>query len=185
MDLKCFDNQCAKVTTVDGEVYEGIVTYQSREYVLHEYGIDEEALCMVPVLFCESEIAAVESLETVDGPFGHYSGTYGHLEQKSLEWGTDVIEEIFETDDDTGILRMLACMKDQFPVLMKNARPGMAPWRTRSSLQAEEDGETEDGPVYLGELEHMLKTLILRSSGDVQRNAEEMLTRICQSASLE
>lgn len=167
MNLKHFDNTCVRLTTASGEVYEGTVSYLSREYVFHEYGSDREALYLTPILFYEDDIADIESLEEVNGPFGHYSERYGLLEKKCLEWGTDLIEEVFASEDDIQILRMLTCINDNFHSLAARAVPGMAPWRSGSSMPEPEDAEDETGPVYLGELENMLNTLVKYSRNEV------------------
>ena len=200
MDLKCFDNQCIRITTVSGEIYEGIVSYCSKEYVFHEYGQEEEALLLVPILLYKGDIADIVSLENAEGPYGHFSEKYGLLEMKCLEWGTDLIEEVFETEDDEQILRMLACMKDHFPSLMERAVSGPAPWRSADGdgrtgefakdvrdreIVVEDPGknekyeEDEQGPVYLEELEKMLMTLVKYSgSEEVVREAKEFQSRL-------
>ena len=160
MDLNKFDGKCVRIITTSGEVFEGIVSYDDREYAFHEYGHDEEALRLTPVVFYKNEIESVISLEDVNGPFGHYSEKYGLLEKKCLEWGTDMIEEVLDSEDDSQILRMLDCMKDHFQALADRAVPGMAPWRSGMSVSKSEDDESEQGPVYLGELEKMLSTLV-------------------------
>ena len=114
MNLKSFDDKCVKITTISGEVYEGIVSYCGKNYVYHEYGQNEEALLLVPILFYKSDIADIVSLEDVNGPFGHFSDRYGLLEEKCLDWGTDLIEEVFDSEDDIQISRMLLCMNDNF-----------------------------------------------------------------------
>ncbi len=179
MELKSFDNKCVRILTASGEIYEGIVSYCGREYVFHEYGRDQEALLLNPMLFYQDDIASVTSLEEVDGPFGHYSEKYGLLEKKCLEWGTDLIEEILESEDDTQILRMLACMKDALPSLAERAVPGMAPWRSGNSTWSAEEDENEPGPVYRGELENMLGTLVrYNGNEEVVREAKELLERL-------
>ena len=156
MDLKIFDDKCVKILTASGEDYEGIVSYCGREYVFHEYGRDQEALYLTPMLFYKDDIVSVISLEDVDGPFGHYSEKYGLLERKCLEWGSDLIEEVLASEDDTQIRRMLACMKDHLQALAERAVPGMA-----------------------GELENMLETLVKYSGNDeVVREARELLERL-------
>ena len=50
MNLKNFDDKCVKITTATGEVYEGIVSYCGKEYVFHEYGQNQEALLLVPII---------------------------------------------------------------------------------------------------------------------------------------
>lgn len=56
MILESFDGKCVRITTVSGEVYEGIVSYDNREYAFHEYGRDQEALHLVPILFFKDDI---------------------------------------------------------------------------------------------------------------------------------
>lgn len=179
MDLKSFDDKCVRILTASGEVYEGIVSYCSHEYVFHEYGCDQEALVLTPMLFYQDDIASITSLEEVDGPFGHYSEKYGLLERKCLEWGSDLIEEVLASEDDIQILRMLFCMKDHLQSLAERALPGMAPWRTGNSTSNKEDDENEPGPVYRGELESMLGTLVKYSGNDaVVREARDLLERL-------
>ena len=160
MNLSKFDGKCVRITTVWGEVFEGVVSYDDREYAFHEYGRDQEALHLTPIIFYKDDISSVVSLEDVNGPFGHYSEKYGLLELKCLEWGTDLIEEVFDSEDDSQILRMLVCMRDHFRTLADRAVPGLAPWRSGMSVSKSEDDENEQGPVYLGELERMLRTLV-------------------------
>ena len=179
MELKSFDNKCVRILTASGEVYEGIVSYCGREYVLHEYGCNQEALQLTPMLFYKDDIVSVISLEDVDGPFGHYSEKYGLLEKKCLEWGSDMIEEVLESEDDTQILRMLACMKDHLRSLAARAVPGMAPWRSGNSILSSEENEDDPGPVYRGELENMLGTLVNDNGNEeVVREAKDLLERL-------
>ena len=177
MDLKCFDDKCVRITTDWGEVFEGIVSYCDEEYMAHEYGHSQEALHMPPIIFYKDDIADVISLEDVNGPFGHFSEKYGLLEKKCLEWGTDEIEEVFDTEDDTQILRMLECLNDNYQSLADRTLPGMAPWRFGGASQSEE--ESEQGPIYLGELEKMLQTLIKYSADqEVVKQAKSLLERL-------
>ena len=177
MDLKIFDDKCVRIATVSGEVYEGIVSYCSREYVFHEYGYDQDALLLVPILFYKNDISCIENLENVNGPFGHFSGKYGLLEEKCLQWGTDAIEEVFDSEDDIQILRLLACMNDNFQPLADKTVPGMAPWRSGGNTQESEDDEA--GPIYLDELKEMLKSLVkYNASDEVVTEAKAFLKRI-------
>ena len=176
MDLKRFDNTCVRIVTASGEVYEGTVSFDDREYALHEYGHKQEALHLTPIVFYKDNISSVISLEDVDGPFGHYSEKYGLLEKKCLEWGTDLIEEVLDSEDDIQILRMLTCMKDNYQSLADRAVPGMAPWRCGESIPESEDDENEQGPVYLGELEKMLSTLVKYNENDeIVKTAADLL----------
>ena len=178
MDLNKFDGKCVRIITTSGEVFEGILSYDDREYAFHEYGHDEEALRLTPVVFYKDEIKSVISLEDVNGPFGHYSEKHGLLEKKCLEWGTDMIEEVLDSEDDSQILRMLDCMKDYFQALADRAVLGMAPWRSGMSVSKSEDDESEQGHVYLGELEKMLSTLVnYNENEEVVNEAKDLLER--------
>ena len=179
MDLKQFDNKCVRITDIFGEAYEGIVSYDSEEYAFHEYGRNQEALHMTPMVFYRDDIASVTSLEDVNGPFGHYSEKYGLLEKKCLEWGTDMIEEVLDSEDDTGVSRMLDCMTDNFTLLTENAVPGLAPWRTGGMA---EDAESGQGPVYLEELRNMLGSLVkYNDNKENVKKAEDLLERLKES----
>ncbi len=178
MDLEKYEEKCVRLTTIWGEVFEGTAEYFSEEYVIHEYGYDQEALQIVPILFRRDDIADIVSLEDVDGPFGHFSGRYGLLEEKCLEWGTDMMEEVFDSEDDIQTLRMLTCMEDHFTELMDRAVPGMAPWRSGGTSDQQED-ESEQGPVYLGELKNMLGSLVkYNEDAEVVKKAKGLLERI-------
>ena len=177
MKLDQFDGKCVRIITSWGEVFEGIASYDDKEYAFHEYGHNQEALRLTPVIFYKSDIESVISLEDVNGPFGHYSEQYGLLEMKCLEWGTDMMEEVLDSEDDSQIRRMLACMKDHFSSLADRAVPGMAPWRSGNSPA--EDDENGQGPVYLGELETMLTALVKYNGNDeVVKEAKGLLDRL-------
>ena len=150
MNLAKYDGKCVRILTTWSEVFEGVASFDDREYAFHEYGHDEEALRLTPIIFYKSDISSVISLEDVNGPFGHYSERYGLLEMKCLEWGTDMIEEVFDSEDDSQILRMLACIKDHFQSLADRAVPGMAPWRSGMSMPESEDDESEKVYTYSG-----------------------------------
>ncbi len=179
MDLRYFDNKCVRITVVSGNVYEGTASYLGREYVYHEYGCDQEALYITPIMFYKNDISSIMDLENTNGIFGHYSDKYGLLEKECLDGGTDLIGEIFASDDDDQILRMLYCMNDSFQSLTDRAIPGMAPWRSGMSIKRENEEEAE--PIYLGELEDMLNTLVKYNKDDrVVNEAKSLLERLLE-----
>ncbi|MCR4951046.1 MAG: hypothetical protein K6A40_06975 [Solobacterium sp.] len=181
MNLDKYDGKCVRIITVSGEVFEGLASYDSEEYAFHEYGRNQEALHITPILFFKSEILRVISLEDVNGPFGHYSEKYGLLEKKCLEWGTDLIEEVLDSEDNIQILRMLACMKDHFRPFLDRGVPGLAPWRKGISIMESEDDENGLGPVYLGELENMLGSLVkYNDNKEVVNEAKRLLDQLAE-----
>ncbi len=180
MDLREFDNKCVRITVVSGDVYEGIASYLGREYVFHEYGCDQEALCLTPMLFYKNDISSIIDLENTNGIFGHYSDKYGLLEKECLDNGTDLIGEIFESDDDEQILRMLYCMKDSLQSIIDRGVPGKAPWRSGKSMKR--DNAKEDKPIYLGELEDLLDTLVKYKKDDrIVKEANSLRERLFTS----
>ena len=130
---------------------------------------------MTPILFYKDDISSIISLEDVEGPFGHYSEAYGLLEKKCLEWGTDMMGEVLESEDGEQILRMLHCMSDNVRTLVERSVPGMAPWRSGSSMPKDSDEE----PVYQGELETMLETLVkYNQCEEIVKEAKLLLERL-------
>ncbi len=181
MNLDKFDGKCVRIITTSGEAFEGVAAYDSEEYAFHEYGREQEALHLTPIVFFKTDILSVISLEDVNGPFGHYSEKYGLLEKKCLEWGTDLIEEVLDSEDSSQILRMLACMKDYFRTLLDRGVPGLAPWRRGMSISESEDDENEQGPVYLGELENMLSSLVkYNKDKEVVKEAKGLLDQLAE-----
>ncbi len=177
MDLRYFDNKCVRITVVSGNVYEGTASYLGREYVYHEYGCDQEALYITPIMFYKNDISSIMDLENTNGIFGHYSDKYGLLEKECLDGGTDLIGEIFASDDDDQILRMLYCMNDSFRSIIDRGVPGEAPWRSGMSMKR--DNVEEDEPIYLGELEDMLDTLVKYNKDDrIVKEANNLLERL-------
>lgn len=68
MRLKQYDGQCVRIDCVDGNVYDGICSYNDKEYDEQEYGRPEECLVMVNFLFFKSDIVAIESWKTTRVP---------------------------------------------------------------------------------------------------------------------
>ena len=109
-DLKRYDGKCVRITDADGNVFEGICSYNGEEYDEHEFGRCEEALQLPFFLFFKSDIVSLESLEDHTGPWGKFSAPWGTLEEKAAEDGIDGITEILFCEDPAHILRMLRCL---------------------------------------------------------------------------
>lgn len=113
MKLSKFDNQCIRLEDIFGDVYEGICSHYNREYNMHEYGKDEESLQMSHIIFFKSLIKTVTSLENVSGPYGNFSSKYGKLEEDVIEPDLDLVEEVFDSEEDISIIRLLYCLEDK------------------------------------------------------------------------
>jgi len=103
--LNKYDNKKIKLETIYGDTFEGIGYFYSREYNEHEYGVDEDSIVMSHIMTYESQI---KNIEEIDG----FSTDYGRLEEIVIEDGVDIIDEVFESDDDIYIYRLLLCIED-------------------------------------------------------------------------
>ena len=72
-------------------------------------------------------------------------------------------------------------MNDNFHSLADRAVRGMAPWRSEGGTKITEDDENEQGPVYLGELETMLASLVkFNENDDVIKEAKALQARLAE-----
>ena len=79
---------------------------------------------------------------------------------------------------------MLLCMNDNFHSLADRAVRGMASWRYEGGTKITEDDENEQGPVYLGELETMLASLVkFNENDDVIKEAKALQARLAEHLS--
>ena len=109
-ELKKFDGSYVSIRDVDGNVFEGCCTYNSREYNEHEFGIARPALQIANFLFTTSDIEKIESLEDHSGPYGKFTTAYGLIEDLNFEDGPDCIDEELFSDDEELVWRMLLCL---------------------------------------------------------------------------
>ena len=114
MRLKQYDGQCVRIDCVDGNVYDGICSYNDKEYNEQEYGRPEECLVMVNFLFFKSDIIAIESLENHTGPYGKFLDPFGKLEEMNVQDGLNSILDFLDCEDPEHILRMLRCLDYYF-----------------------------------------------------------------------
>ena len=115
MNLSMFDNRCVRMTTVDGEVFEGLCSCCHEECTEHELGRAEPCLQMLSFLFFPRDIAQSASLEGHSGPHGRLSAPFGRLEELMLEDGIDsIIDSIKDalfSEEQEHALRMLNCLE--------------------------------------------------------------------------
>ena len=53
--LKKYDNKKVRILCIDGNTYEGLCEYNSRDYDYHEFGRDEESLQLMVYLFLATD----------------------------------------------------------------------------------------------------------------------------------
>ncbi len=105
MKLCKFDGKRVRVTTVWGDVFDGVCSHNSADYNEHEFGVAEEGLQLCSLLLYKSQIKRVELLKN------GFPTPFGKLEELAVEDGVDIIEEIFLSEDDDHILRLLRCLE--------------------------------------------------------------------------
>lgn len=105
MNLHKFDGKRVRVTTVWGDVIDGICQHNSAEYNEHEFGPFEEGLQFPSLLLYKSDIKNVRLLKK------GFPTPFGKLEEMAVEDGVDMMEEVFLCEEDEHILRLLRCLK--------------------------------------------------------------------------
>ena len=105
MKLTKFDNQLVRLEDFEGNVFEGFCTHNSRDYNFHEFGQNEEGVQISVCLFYESGIKKIEIIDS-------FSSSYGTLEEMILDDDIILVEEVFESEDDITISRLLSCIED-------------------------------------------------------------------------
>ncbi len=105
MKLSKYDNKLVKITTAEDEIFEGICSYDSEEYNEIEYGNNEESLDILCLKFYKSDIKNVSIIDD-------FSSKYGLFEEVVSIDGPDLIEEVFDREEDIHIYRELLYLKD-------------------------------------------------------------------------
>ena len=106
MNLKKYDNKLVRITDIDDNQYEGICAYSNEEFNECEFGTDEESLDIICIKFYKSNIKNVEIIK-------EFSSEYGQLEELITSFGDDLIEEVFDSEEDEHIYRLLKYIKDK------------------------------------------------------------------------
>ena len=105
MKLSKYDGQRVRITTVWGDELDGNCQHNSADYNEHEFGRPEEGLQLPSFLLFKSDIKKVKLLKN------GFPTPFGKLEEIAVEDGADIIEEVFLSEDDDHILRLLRCLE--------------------------------------------------------------------------
>jgi hypothetical protein len=106
MKLVKFHGKLVRITDINNNQYEGICLHNNEEFNECEYGIDEESLDILCIKFYKHDIKKVELIN-------NFSEEYGYLEESIVEFGDDLIEEVFESEENEHIYRLLKCIVDK------------------------------------------------------------------------
>ena len=93
MNLKKYDNKYVRITDIEDNSYDGLCSYNDKEYNEHEYGKDEDSLQILNIVFYKSFIKNIEIIDNFN------SNEYGPLEELIIESGVDFIEDAFDFND--------------------------------------------------------------------------------------
>ena len=105
MNLVKYDDKLVRITDTDNNQYEGICYYNNEEFNECEYGTNEESLDITCIKFYKSNIKKVEIIDK-------FSKDYDNLEELIVK-DYDLIDEVFESEEDEHIYRLLLCIIDK------------------------------------------------------------------------
>ena len=111
MKLVDYDNKLVRVECIDGNIYEGYCSYNSRDYNYHDYNRNIEGVQLLPLLFFIDDIKKIEIIDKFS------DNNYGTFEKEIFKEGIDLIEEVLTCEDNIHIYRMLLCIKDNYKKL--------------------------------------------------------------------
>lgn len=115
MKLSKFDNKFISFIDENNNLIEGYCIYNNKDYTYHEYGVNEESIQIEYILFYKSQINKIKELKENNTPYSSFTEAYGYLEKMIIEAGPDIIEEVFEPEDDADnihVYRLLLCIDD-------------------------------------------------------------------------
>ena len=115
--LKKYDNKIVRINCIDGKTYEGICSYNSKDYTFHEYGKNEESLEIFHFLFYNNDIKEINIID-------NFSSNYGEIE---IETANDIslLEQTVDDENDIHVYRLLCYLdtielNNDIIILLKN-----------------------------------------------------------------
>ena len=106
MNLKEYDNKCVRITDIDDSPFEGICSFNNKEFNECEYGRNEDSLDILNIKFYKPFIKEVEVIKDFNNK------EYGNLEELIIDSGIDFIQDALEYEDDIHKDRLKLCIKD-------------------------------------------------------------------------
>ena len=103
MKLNKYDNKRVRIIDNFNDIFEGICTHNSREYNFHEFGVDEESLQLLNVIFYKSNIKKVKEIK-------EYGGKYSKLEEIIAEDKEEILND--DEIDEEYKIRLRNYLKD-------------------------------------------------------------------------
>ena len=110
MTLKKYDNKLVQIDCIDGKIYEGICSYNSKDYTFHEYGRNEDSIQIFHFLFYKDDIIKINIIDK-------FTNEYGEIEIETAK-DIDLLEQAIEDEDDIHVYRLL-CYLDTIKICDK------------------------------------------------------------------
>ena len=63
MDLSKYEKKHVRIVDDDGNIFTGLASYGNYEFLMHEYGGNEDGIFIEDVLIFNSQIASIEEIE--------------------------------------------------------------------------------------------------------------------------
>ena len=104
MNLIKYDGKLVRITDINNDQYEGICSYNNKEFNECEFGTNEESLDIICIKFYKSDIKEVEIIDK-------FSKEYGKFEESIID--SDLIDEVFVREEDEHIYRLLKYIVDK------------------------------------------------------------------------
>ncbi len=117
MRLSEYDGKCVQIKCIDGKIYEGICSYNCRDYCYHEFGRNEDSLQIFHFLFYKNDIEKIMVVTDFSEP-------YGEIEKETFK-DDALLEQALDDEDDIHVYRLLCYMEtvlinDKIIRLLKN-----------------------------------------------------------------
>ena len=113
MNLKKYDNKKVKIVTIDDLNFEGIASYNNKEFNESEYGNNEESIDLLNYKIYKSTIKKIEEVD-------NFTDKYGYLEESLILEDFDLLEEFLYEEDEEIVKRLLSCLKDNIDKVDKD-----------------------------------------------------------------
>lgn len=104
MNLRKYNDKIIRIITINDEIYDGLCSYNEKEYNLLELGINEESLQILSYLFFSRDIKEIIVLDK-------FLDDFGLLEEEIVSEGVDEITDAIEYTIDDHTYRILCCLE--------------------------------------------------------------------------
>ena len=113
MNLKKYDNKKVKIVTIDDLIFEGIASYNNKEFNESEYGTNEESIDLLNYKLYKSTIKKIEEVD-------NFTDKYGYLEESLILEDFDLLEDYLYEEDEEIAKRLISCLKDNIDKVDKD-----------------------------------------------------------------